>query len=501
MESIMAISKKAFVIIIGALIVMVPAVRELAFHVKLIAPPPDTALEFTQKPATTDTVALISIKTPVSALINKANAVLPTRFSDSESDPTNWLTDDTSSFSIYRKDVRGSIDGNRLRLDIPLYNGTATIKGVFGVKRKNKGFLGDLEKLASKKVSGSVKDIDGIVTVLAAPTLTPNWTIKPNASININITNAEIKVVGNKIASVRGLVEKKINEEKKDILQDMNNLLSRSQLIKEPVAKLWEKGFITQRLDSDESAWLVITPTKVISSPITFHNGTIDIGVGISASTKILHQIEVPDNPITELPLLDITSTITPGVNLNLPIAINYKLLNDAFKRNIESLKIESDGYEIVLNDVEIEANGDKLVAIIEVTGKSNWWEKTTATVNVLGRPHLDADRNELSVVELEFDARSKDILVNSAAWLLKPIILEKLSEALYVDLSEVEREVVKKASKELESLNDKIPSEVALQANIEAFKLTDLRLTPDVMYLVVGATGSVTLSASELEF
>lgn len=476
------------------------AIRELIFHVQLIAPPPTTPDEFTQRPATAESMAIVPITVPLHSLARKLNEVVPPSLSEEKDDPTDLLTEDKAKISLNRGEVVCTIEKGRLKIVLPIVDGEASISGRFGAKKKNKGLLGALEDVASVDTSGSVKNINGKIIMWMMPTLTPDWSVVPNIDVVVDVTNAdiELKDIG-KVASVRGVIEEKIKNKQGELIAKMNALLADSKLLRDPANEYWKKGFIVRRLHESESAWLVITPARVIAQPVNFDKDAITLSVGIAAKSDIVHQATAPDNPPSEMPPLDVTGGAANGLKIQLPVAVNYALLNNAIGRRIEEIKLESDEYSVTFESIEIGALGDRLLATVVATGKPNWWDRTTATIRVVGRPYLDVRRKQLSVVDLDFDANSKNLLASSAAWLLKPIILQELKNALVVDTEDVEEDVIRDANLRIGEYIKQAPREIALDANLASLAISDLRVTPDALYIVVTATGAVKIIAREL--
>ncbi|MEO0923000.1 MAG: hypothetical protein AAFY09_09545 [Pseudomonadota bacterium] len=144
----------------------------------------------------------------------------------------NWLTDDYANYRIDLRNTKFSKVGNDFKFTGDLVNGEATLHGVAGVKRKNKGILGWLEKLVSVKFRETVA-LKGTVT----GTLTPIYDggdLRFKPTVNVDFTKAHGLAIG-KIAkfSIRGKLEKDARERIAKILtQETYSVAELPDLIK-----------------------------------------------------------------------------------------------------------------------------------------------------------------------------------------------------------------------------------------------------------------------------
>jgi hypothetical protein len=148
--------------------------------------------------------------------------------------------------------------------------------------------------------------------------------------------------------------------------------------------------------------------------------------------------------------------------------------------------ELGTDGKSVILKDLNIYGNGDRLVIKVEATGSLD------GLFYLNCRPAFNPQTNQFSVEDVDFDMQSKSILLNTAAWFLHGTIRERIQEKLNMDLTQRLAQVRELAGKALARY--KLADNVFLTGNVKAIKLSDVMVQKDKISIQVNAEGETTI-------
>jgi hypothetical protein len=125
-----------------------------------------------------------------------------------------------------------------------------------------------------------------------------------------------------------------------------------------------------------------------------------------------------------------------------------------------------------------------------ELAASQGFFRHTTVVVALEGRPYLDPAAKRLSIVDVGFDLDTRNRLIQTAAWVLEPAVIQGITDAAVIDLGAREAELLESAQKEIDSAKAELPSGVSAEVNFDGLRLADVRVTPEKLFLVVQAKG-----------
>jgi hypothetical protein len=95
------------------------------------------------------------------------------------------------------------------------------------------------------------------------------------------------------------------------------------------VAKIWAKGFMSERVKSDPEIWARFTPYRIGFDGYSVRNGNLTVGFAAQAKTETIFGPKPPDPPVTPLP--DLMGRLPPGgINVHVPVLVRYNILEKA---------------------------------------------------------------------------------------------------------------------------------------------------------------------------
>jgi hypothetical protein len=177
--------------------------------------------------------------------------------------------------------------------------------------------------------------------------------------------------------------------------------------------------------------WLQINPQKVRINNLFINKDSLNIFLGMSAKPVI--SFERPVEKISKIPNLSPFSK-QQGFSIFLDAVLSYDSLSNLINQNLAGKEFNfKKGFikkKFIIDECKIYGGGfEKLIIKINFSGTN------TGVVYLTGRPVYDTDKRRLEVKDVDFDIKSKNILLGSADWLFDKKISKTISEEAIFDL------------------------------------------------------------------
>lgn len=192
--------------------------------------------------------------------------------------------------------------------------------------------------------------------------------------------------------------------------------------------------------------YLQINPQRIRISSISASKDTMLFSVGISARPVITQSI--PQVSRTVIPEIS-ASVPARGFTINIDAYLDYDSLSSILTASLKNKKIDLEklGKHVIIEQCEIYgANNERLILKIKFSGSES------GKFYLTGKPVYDAGKKILLLENLEYDIRSKDMLVKSAEWLFNRRILSTLQTYSRFEISPYEAILMDRINKQLTS-------------------------------------------------
>ena len=200
--------------------------------------------------------------------------------------------------------------------------------------------------------------------------------------------------------------------------------------LKPQVQQLWNKLDISYNLYG--LGWLKINPQKIRLARLFAQNDSLNIFLGLTAKPVI--SFEKPADVLTLAPNMD-NSVSKPGFNIFLDAVLNYDSLSNILDAQLKGKEFDlSKGKSknvLVVEDCRIYGTGnEKLIIKMAFSGTNS------GIVYFTGKPFYDPHKKMIEIREIEFDVKTKNLLLKSADWLFNKRITNEISRVSRFDLS-----------------------------------------------------------------
>jgi hypothetical protein len=136
--------------------------------------------------------------------------------------------------------------------------------------------------------------------------------------------------------------------------------------------------------------------------------------------------------------------------------------------------------------------SAEKLVLKVDFSGSAS------GEFYLTGRPVYDPVRRLLKLDQLEYDIRSRNMMLRSAEWMFSGRILKELQQYAQVEITTYEAMLRQRIN---ESLNSEIRKGVRMQGNMEAVNIEKIYPFPEALVVRFHSKGNLDILINDLSF
>ena len=255
--------------------------------------------------------------------------------------------------------------------------------------------------------------------------VTPDWRVKTElyyTGLSDNLTDTFS--LGPLSLKPKNMVENIILPVQSLLAPIIDTRINDSIQLRSKVAPLWQNAFFPMLVSKEFSAWLKLTPEKIVMSPLVTANNRIQLSVGIitgaaisvgpkpaAASVKALP-------PVQQLPAFDKRFHIQLATDIflaDLVTALNPVLLDKTF----------GDDRKITVKSFSLRGEDGKLVVTLTAAGDFD------GDITILAKPVYNPQSNSLAFEDVDFDTRNAGWVIGAGSWLFSSTIRNTIKTKL----------------------------------------------------------------------
>jgi hypothetical protein len=171
--------------------------------------------------------------------------------------------------------------------------------------------------------------------------------------------------------------------------------------------------------------WLQISPQKIRINNLFINNDSLNVYLGLSARPAI--SFEKPAEKKSIVPNLG-TFSRQQGFSIFLDAVLNYDSLGAIINQQLKGKEFEFRKAFIkkkfIIDECKIYGGGfEKLIIKILFSGTNQ------GVVYLVGRPVYDKDKRTIEITDIDFDIKSKNVLLGSADWIFDKKITKEITK------------------------------------------------------------------------
>lgn len=308
------------------------------------------------------------------------------------------------------------------------------------------------------------------------------WVRRPTVSfvgINIPITNFVSRMIDKNMGTVTKAIDQQVH---------------RNIDLRTPVLKAWNTLREPYLISEKYRTYLQVVPKRVLITPLRFEGRVIRATVGIEGYALTATGAKPTVQPAVSLPDLTVVSHVKDDFQIGLLSEASYqeaaRLAAEEFVG--KSFSFSDNRYNITITSMEMYGQNDNLIIKAGLKGT------ISGDIYLSGRPNYDAKDQTISLKELKYDLDTKNILQQSASWLLKGTFARTLEKQLTIPIGSQLADMQKLLQERLK--NNQLAKGVVINGRIDEIRPDQVYLTPTALLAVVNARGRIDVKVDGLQ-
>lgn len=237
--------------------------------------------------------------------------------------------------------------------------------------------------------------------------------------------------------------------------------------------------------------WLQINPTKIRVNNLTSRNDSLNINIGLGARPIVT--FEKPQEHLTVVPNISDFSS-RQGFNIFLDAVLNYDSLTNIVSLQLRDKRFDltSSKYVIIKNCTLYGMDNENLIIKVEFEGSEK------GLFYLTGKPMYDVATKTIELKDLDFDVKSKNMLLKTASWLFNRRIINELKKYSRFDLSDYLTSAVTSFNQQL---NREWIKGVQSSGKMDEIKIAKIYPLRDHLVIRANCSGTLSIRIDSIDF
>lgn len=312
--------------------------------------------------------------------------------------------------------------------------------------------------------------------------VTPDWRIRTElyyTGLSDNL--ADTFKLGPVSLKPRSMVDNITQPVQKLLAPIIDAKVNESVRLRTRVDPLWQSAFSPKLVSKEFSAWLKLTPERIVMSPLLATNNQLRLSIGVIAGAEITVGPKPAAAPAKRLPPLQQVAAFDRNFHVQLASDIFFADLVTALSPLLLN-KTFGEEKKITIRGLSLKGEEGRLVVVMTTSGDFD------GELTLLARPAHDPQRNTLSFEDVDFDTRNAGLLVSAGSWLFNSTIRSTIKEKLDASVAEQLEKARLKASSALSAV--KLGDHVTLAGSVSSLSLGEATVLGDRLSVHLFARG-----------
>lgn len=364
------------------------------------APAPPIVADTDTLPSLPTSTLDIPLTYDLSPVVQALEAAVPKKFGDiNERHPVSGQPRMHVAFEANRDPFRVSLDGQVAHITAILhYAGKGWYKPpLVGEVSGSCGVTGERPRLQ--------------IEVTDALRITPEWQLRGKTQIGRIAPPTEANRDKCRVTVFNINVTDRVTQAARDILESKRSMIDRRIATLDIRSRFEEWWHLLQKpIPLTDSVWLQINPSAVRMGETIGVKRTLVTALGFSASPRV---ITGSQPPTVETPLPPLyPAAVGDGLHILLEGILDYDLATRLLEKELVGKIVEGKGQTLVVKDVRLFGIGGGRLAL-----ELNFRGTVSGRIYFIGTPQYSPGTNEVFVPDLDYDAGSANLLVQSFEW------------------------------------------------------------------------------------
>jgi hypothetical protein len=312
--------------------------------------------------------------------------------------------------------------------------------------------------------------------------VTPDWRLKTDLYYTgLSDNFADTFKLGPVSLKPKSMIENTVGPVQKLLAPFIDAKVNESIQLKAKVVPLWTNAFSPTLVSKEFSAWLKLTPEKIVMSPLLAANNQIRLSIGVITGAEITVGPKPVAAPVKALPPVQQFPAFDKNFHIQLPADIFYADLVTALNPVLLN-KTFGDDRKITIKKFNLKGEDGRLVVVLTATGDFD------GGLTLLAKPVYNPQNNSLTFENVDFDTKNAGWLISAGSWLLSSTIRRTIKTKLDTSVVEQLEKARLQASSALSSVQ--VAAHVKLTGAVRSLSLGEATVFNDRLSVHVIAQG-----------
>lgn len=235
-----------------------------------------------------------------------------------------------------------------------------------------------------------------------------------------------------------------------------------------------------------------MNPQKISMTPIQSDKDDLQATVLIESKPTITFGDMPTDPDLHPLPPFAFAEAGGDEFLIRIGTEISYDEAERLVKETIQGERFDYGKRHVVIDDIELYGQGNKLVVNTKISGSYS------GDIFMTGRPEFNEKKNSIDIKDLKYTVDTRNFLLRSAGWLLrskfKNMMQSNLDFLLETNLKEIESQIK-------QQLDDyELTDNFIVNGDLSEINIANAYLAPEGMRVDVALKGKVDVRMKKLE-
>ena len=256
----------------------------------------------------------------------------------------------------------------------------------------------------------------------------------------------------------------------------------RAYELKPYLKEVWNK--LSEPQSVEQYGYLQINPQAIAISELSMNGNKLNMKLGLSC--RPVFSSSFVSSLVTPLP--DLSSPVSQkGFTVHADLFVQYEDLNRLVNEKMAGYEFRIKNKKLIVNNIQISGLGNSKIAL-----KLDFKGYRKGIVYLTGKPEFDAVNNTVTIPDLSFELKSRNILLKSAGWLLNEKITNKIRSVAVFDMNKMLQQYKGNVQQQL---NKPLTDMVRMYGSVSTMSVKTLLTSPQSLFLRVYCTGELGVS------
>lgn len=275
--------------------------------------------------------------------------------------------------------------------------------------------------------------------------------------------------------------------------KQIDKTISQSVPLKELVEDAWINVQNPFNINTDYDVWVKISPNDISIVPIKSSKNILTITLGIKSIVEsfIGHKPETKINKT--LPNLIFLQKLDDRFVLNFTTDITFDKIGEIAKKELIGKEFSQGKKKVIIKNLDVYGSEGKMMFMAEILGSIK------GTVYFTGVPTFNKENNSVEIVNIDFDLKTKNVLLKSANWLLHGTFLKLIEPNLKFPLDEQIKDIKTTVNKEMTKYQ--IVEGIVLSGIVSDIVVDEFVLVKGALKLIAHVEGKLNIKIEDIKF